>query len=41
MSTLQIQTTKVDFKKQARSRIGSFENAEHVPGGGDIEVALI
>ena len=39
MDMLQIQNTKLDFKKKARSRIGSFENAEHVPGGGDIEVA--
>ena len=38
---LQIQNTKLDFKKKARSRIGSFENAEHVPGGGDIEVAIL
>ena len=38
INLLQVHDAKVDFKKRARSRIGSFENADHVAGGGDIEV---
>jgi hypothetical protein len=36
---LQIETQKLDFKDKAESKIGSKDNMEHKPLGGDIKVS--
>jgi microtubule-associated protein tau len=33
-----IETVKLDFKDKAKSKVGSKENAKHVPGGGSVKV---
>lgn len=35
---LQIESHKVDFKEKAAPKIGSLDNADHKPGGGNVEI---
>ena len=42
MNLFQIYKEKLaNYNDTARSRVGSFENAEHKPGGGDVKVAAM
>ena len=36
---LQIETQKLTFKEQARSKVGSKDYLDHKPGGGDKKVS--
>lgn len=37
---MRIESVKLDFKDKAQAKIGSLENAHHVPGGGRIMVSV-
>ena len=38
---VKIETRKIDFNKKAKSKVNSFENIGHVPGGGRAKVIKI
>ena len=40
IDALQIETQKLEFKDKAAPKIGSLDNAKHVPGGGDKPVSI-
>lgn len=35
---MKIESVKLDFKEKAQAKVGSLENAHHVPGGGNVKV---
>lgn len=35
---VKIESVKLDFKEKAQAKVGSLENAHHVPGGGNVKV---
>lgn len=35
---VRIESVKLDFKEKAQAKIGSLDNAHHIPGGGNIKV---
>lgn len=36
---VRIESVKLDFKDKAQAKIGSLDNAHHVPGGGNVMVS--
>lgn len=37
---MRIETVKLDFKEKAQAKVGSLDNAHHLPGGGSIMVSV-
>lgn len=37
---VRIESVKLDFKDKAQAKIGSLDNAHHVPGGGNVMVRI-
>lgn len=37
---MRIETVKLDFKEKAQAKVGSRDNAHHMPGGGSIMVSV-
>lgn len=37
---MRIETVKLDFKDKAQAKVGSLDNAHHIPGGGHIMVSV-
>lgn len=37
---VRIETVKLDFKDKAQAKVGSLDNAHHIPGGGHIMVSV-
>lgn len=37
---MRIESVKLDFKDKAQAKVGSMENAHHIPGGGHITVSV-
>ncbi|NXY81289.1 MTAP2 protein, partial [Alcedo cyanopectus] len=35
---VKIESVKLDFKEKAQAKVGSLENAHHVPGGGNVKI---
>lgn len=35
---MKIESVKLDFKEKAQAKVGSLDNAHHVPGGGNVKV---
>lgn len=35
---VKIESVKLDFKEKAQAKVGSLDNAHHVPGGGNVKV---
>ncbi|NWX44749.1 MTAP2 protein, partial [Steatornis caripensis] len=35
---VKIESVKLDFKEKAHAKVGSLENAHHVPGGGNVKI---
>lgn len=35
---MKIESVKLDFKEKAHAKVGSLDNAHHVPGGGNIKI---
>lgn len=36
---MRIETVKLDFKEKAQAKVGSLDNAHHMPGGGSVMVS--
>lgn len=36
---VRIESVKLDFKDKAQAKVGSLENAHHIPGGGNVMVS--
>lgn len=37
---VRIETVKLDFKEKAQAKVGSLDNAHHLPGGGSVMVSV-
>lgn len=37
---VRIETVKLDFKDKAQAKVGSLDNAHHIPGGGHVMVSV-
>lgn len=37
---VKIESVKLDFKEKAQAKVGSLDNAHHVPGGGNVKVRV-
>lgn len=37
---MRIETVKLDFKEKAQAKVGSLDNAHHMPGGGSVMVSV-
>lgn len=37
---IRIESMKLDFKDKAQAKVGSLENAHHIPGGGQVTVSV-
>lgn len=37
---MRIESVKLDFKDKAQAKVGSLDNAHHIPGGGRITVSV-
>lgn len=37
---VRIETVKLDFKEKAQAKVGSLDNAHHMPGGGSVMVSV-
>lgn len=37
---IRIETVKLDFKDRAQAKVGSLDNAHHIPGGGHVMVSV-
>lgn len=36
---MRIESVKLDFKDKAQAKVGSLDNAHHIPGGGHVMVS--
>lgn len=37
---VRIESVKLDFKDKAQAKVGSLDNAQHIPGGGQVMVSV-
>lgn len=37
---MRIESVKLDFKEKAQAKVGSLDNAHHMPGGGGVMVSV-